>query len=82
MYEVNACFYFMYVCHLLKLHTMTLSYTAGTSLLVVATLTVRDVMGSSPVLQGLSELFAVHKVVPFLNTEGAQAFINAKNIRQ
>ena len=58
------------------------SLHSGTSLLIVATLTVRDVLGNSPVLQGLSELFAIHKLVPYLNTEGAQAFINAKNMRQ
>jgi len=50
------------------------TFLYGTSLLIVATLPVREVMGSSPVLQGLSELFAVRKLVPYLNTERAQVF--------
>ncbi|XP_065920874.1 uncharacterized protein [Dysidea avara] len=70
------------VSHDLMHAASTLTPPVGTSLLIVVTLTVRDVLGSSRILQGLSELFTVHKLVPYLNTEGVQAFINAKKMRQ
>ena len=57
--------------------------TSGTRLLIIATLTVTGTMDTaSPALQVLSELFAVHKLVPLLTSEGAQSFINAKKMHQ
>ena len=37
---------------------------------------------ASPALQVLSELFTVNKLVPLLNSEGAQSFINARKMHQ